>query len=124
MTTELVFTVAIMGFIGYILVSWVLEKIREKLNFRSEKQNWNNNDEHEQASSADRERRDPHWSNVLEVSVNAGVDEIKRAYRARISRYHPDKVSALGPEFQEIAERKSKEINKAYDAAKRERQFS
>ena len=33
--------------------------------------------------------------------------------------YHPDKVSSMGPEFNEIAERKSKEINRAYGEAVR-----
>jgi DnaJ-domain-containing protein 1 len=29
--------------------------------------------------------------------------------------YHPDRVSGLGPEFAEIAERKMKQINAAYE---------
>jgi DnaJ-domain-containing protein 1 len=32
-----------------------------------------------------------------------------------MSQYHPDKVNSLGPEFRELAESKSKEINRAFD---------
>jgi DnaJ-domain-containing protein 1 len=32
-----------------------------------------------------------------------------------ISQYHPDKVQHLGREFQQMAEYKTKEIQKAYD---------
>jgi len=41
--------------------------------------------------------------------------KIKSSYRAAIARYHPDKVSAMGPEIREVAETKAKEINQAYE---------
>ena len=41
--------------------------------------------------------------------------KIKSTYRTAIARYHPDKVSALGPEIREVAETKAKEINQAYE---------
>lgn len=40
---------------------------------------------------------------LLDVAPQASSDEIKRAFRREIARYHPDKVQHLGPEFQEIA---------------------
>ncbi len=61
------------------------------------------------------------WNVVLEVSADASIDEIKNAYRRRINSYHPDKVATLGKEIREVAERKSKEINAAYNAAMRQR---
>jgi len=41
--------------------------------------------------------------------------KIKSTYRTAIARYHPDKVSAMGPEIREVAETKAKEINHAYE---------
>jgi DnaJ-domain-containing protein 1 len=52
---------------------------------------------------------------VLQLKRPFTVDELRAAYRQRISQYHPDKVSSLGLEFRELAERKSKEINRAFD---------
>jgi hypothetical protein len=55
---------------------------------------------------------------VLEISVNAPIEEIKIAYRRMATLYHPDKVAHLAPEFREMAEKRMKEINKAYEALK------
>jgi DnaJ-domain-containing protein 1 len=63
----------------------------------------------------------PNWATVLGVSADASVDAIRQAYQHRIAEYHPDKVAALGAELRELAERKSKEINLAYDEACRAR---
>ena len=52
---------------------------------------------------------------VLGVSPDAARSEIVAAYRKMVTMYHPDKVSGLGPEFNELAERRIKEINAAYE---------
>ncbi len=41
--------------------------------------------------------------------------KIKSTYRSTIAQYHPDKVSAMGAEIREVAEKKAKEINQAYE---------
>ena len=51
---------------------------------------------------------------VLEVAPTAPSDEIKRAFRAQIARYHPDKVQHLGKEFQEMAAGRAAELTEAY----------
>jgi len=51
---------------------------------------------------------------MLEVAPTATADEIKRAFRREIARYHPDKVHHLGREFQEIAAVKAAELTQAY----------
>lgn len=56
--------------------------------------------------------RDPYT--VLGVDRNASAAEIRQAYRRLAAQYHPDKVAHLGPELQELAERRFKEIQKAY----------
>ena len=52
---------------------------------------------------------------VLQLNRPFTSEELRAAYRQRMSQYHPDKVSSLGPEFRELAESKSKEINRAFD---------
>jgi DnaJ like chaperone protein len=51
---------------------------------------------------------------VLGVARNASPDEIKSAYRRLAGQYHPDKVIHLGEEFRELAEKRFKEIQEAY----------
>ena len=41
--------------------------------------------------------------------------KVKATYRIAIAQYHPDKVSALGSEIRDVAEKKAKEINQAYE---------
>lgn len=52
---------------------------------------------------------------VLGVRPGSSKDEISAAYRHMASLYHPDKVAMLGPELQELAERRMREINAAYE---------
>jgi hypothetical protein len=51
---------------------------------------------------------------LLEIAPDAPSDEIKRAFRREIAKYHPDKVQHLGKEFQEIAAVKAAELTQAY----------
>ncbi len=58
---------------------------------------------------------------LLGISRSASNDEIKSAYKTQIKQYHPDKVSSLAPEFQELAKVKTQELNQAYELLKKER---
>ena len=51
---------------------------------------------------------------LLEVPQTASAEEIKRAFRREIAKYHPDKVQHLGQEFQEIAATRAAELTRAY----------
>ncbi|UCD71064.1 MAG: DnaJ domain-containing protein [Syntrophobacterales bacterium] len=62
----------------------------------------------------DREEGDPF--RILGVEPGASPDEIKAAYRRAVAKYHPDKVTHLGKEFQELAHRKLLAIQRAYKA--------
>jgi len=64
------------------------------------------------------------WHEILNVPANADAQEIRRAYKNLMSQYHPDKVASLGPELRALCERKTKEINIAYDRAMAERRIA
>lgn len=56
--------------------------------------------------------QDPY--SVLGLSRGASEEEIHKAYRELAGRYHPDKVQHLGEEFRQLAEKRFKEIQQAY----------
>ena len=62
----------------------------------------------------DHEEEDPF--KILGVEPGVSPDEIKTAYRRAVAKYHPDKVTHLGKEFQEMAHRKLVAIQRAYEA--------
>ena len=55
---------------------------------------------------------------TLGVEPDCTFAEAKAAYQSLIQKYHPDRVSSLGEELQEIAERRTKELNEAYQQLK------
>lgn len=52
---------------------------------------------------------------VLGVAEDASDEEIERAFRKRISEYHPDKVAGAAEEIRSLAETRAREINRAYE---------
>ncbi len=58
------------------------------------------------------------WT-VLGISRDTPLDEARKAFRALITQYHPDKVAHLAPEFHELAERRTREILDAWEAVER-----
>jgi DnaJ-domain-containing protein 1 len=51
---------------------------------------------------------------VLGVHSFVNKKQVKEAYHELIKKYHPDHVSFLGSEFQQMAEEKTRTINSAY----------
>ena len=51
---------------------------------------------------------------LLEIIPTASSDEVKRAFRGQIAKYHPDKVHHLGKEFQAMAADRAAELTEAY----------
>ena len=51
---------------------------------------------------------------LLSLEPTASADDIKKAFRAEIARYHPDKVQHLGKEFQEMAATRAAHLTEAY----------
>jgi len=68
-------------------------------------------------SAVEFDEKDEEFFEVLKIADDTPRDfsHIKAVYRKKIAQYHPDKVSAMGPEIQEVAEQKAKEINEAYE---------
>ena len=54
------------------------------------------------------------YYDLLDVPPAASQDEVKRAFRQQIGRYHPDKVQHLGKEFQAMAAERAAELTEAY----------
>ncbi|CCK81307.1 MULTISPECIES: DnaJ domain-containing protein [Desulfobacula] len=52
---------------------------------------------------------------VLGIEPGASKKKIQEAYKEAIKKYHPDKVSHMGKEFSDLANKKFLEIQQAYD---------
>lgn len=142
MTSSEFWAIAICLFVGYWVVSKALSKPKAAKptpdpsesgsDFRREQNEDRATNEKGSESRAQEESRRPEpewqnefpqWAEILGTHQNASRDEIRKAYRQRMSEYHPDKVAQLGRELREVAERKSKEINAAYDFVMKQKGF-
>ena len=97
--------------IGYYLISRLTDFLR-RYNLKKNALRINNADDRKFEEHQSPEER---YMNIFGLKGNSTEDEIKKKYRELISQYHPDKVQHLGREFQQMAEYKTKEIQKAYD---------
>ena len=52
---------------------------------------------------------------ILGIDRNASQEEIKHAYRQLAGKYHPDKLTHLGEEFRALAEKRFKDIQRAFE---------
>jgi DnaJ domain len=104
---------------------WSIARVRwrKKAKLPQVEQGWRRETEQEreaekyrqgQSEQAVKQSEDGDWWRVLEVSPDAGMEEIRGAYRHKMRQYHPDPVSVLAPEFLELAERRTKALNAAY----------
>ena len=98
-------------FIGY----WVVSKLFTDT--PKEQRRADREQEPYQKSPQDDNNVSSPWHEMLNVSPNASVDEIRKSYKILMHQYHPDKVASLGDELKALAERKSKELTTAYRKA-------
>lgn len=55
---------------------------------------------------------------ILGVPSTASNDDIKRAYKKLMMKYHPDRVASMSDVEQEAAKRRAQEVNGAYQYVK------
>jgi DnaJ like chaperone protein len=60
---------------------------------------------------------------VLGIDSEATNEEVKKAYRQKAIKFHPDKVASMGEEFQKGAKEKFQKIQDSYEAIKKNRGF-
>ncbi len=60
---------------------------------------------------------------TLGVATDASADDIDRAYRQLMGKYHPDKVAGAADEIRALAETRARAINAAYDRIRELRRF-
>ena len=58
---------------------------------------------------------------ILEISSNATNDEVKKAYREMVKKYHPDKLRSKDPALIKGAKEKFQEVQKAYEEIQKAR---
>lgn len=119
--------------IGYWIVSLLFKRYNlPKFDHSDKCGNINNNgnerDQRYEKSHVDQSEqrhtnKAAYFCELLELKGDVSVENIKKKYREKLAKYHPDKVSHLGNEFQEIAEKKTREINAAYDYFKQQYGF-
>jgi DnaJ-domain-containing protein 1 len=56
---------------------------------------------------------------VLGVSRDTPLPEVRRAYLALVAQYHPDKVAQLGPKLQALAQEETRRIIEAWEQVRR-----
>ena len=71
---------------------------------------------HTQAGESSSTHWDPYQ--ILGIERGASQENIKQAFRQLAGKYHPDKVEYLGDEFKALAEKRFKEIQRAYEELK------
>jgi DnaJ like chaperone protein len=79
--------------------------------------------EEQKQQSKPNTRSDDYYYNMIGIKSTATNDEIKKAYKHLIIQYHPDKTANLGIEIQNLAKKKTQEINEAYNYIKKKRNF-
>lgn len=114
--------IIVMFIIGFYLVDKFLYFVEKNRN-NSDNTKRSSYDQFKQKNQPSAEPMSPDHYSILGLLPTATPEEVHSAYKLLIRQYHPDKVATLGKELQELAERKSKEINVAYQNICKDRRF-
>ncbi|MBW1731023.1 MAG: DnaJ domain-containing protein [Deltaproteobacteria bacterium] len=98
------------------ILYWFLRKYKVKYKAAGQYhyQTGSTSNKKEQGVPRQDEQREKDPYQVLGLRRGASLQDVHKAYRELASKYHPDKVSHLGHEFRDLAEKRFKEINEAY----------
>tara|TARA_X000001036_G_C20508975_1_gene737194 strand:+ start:176 stop:886 length:711 start_codon:yes stop_codon:yes gene_type:complete len=55
------------------------------------------------------------WYAILEVDKNSSMEEIKKAHRKMVRKYHPDRLQGVSEDIVKLAEEKFLLVQKAYE---------
>ena len=69
-------------------------------------------------------KTEEYYYNILGLSPNFSVADIKQHYKELVKKYHPDNVNHLGTKLKETAEAEMKKINEAYSYFKDKYKFN
>lgn len=58
---------------------------------------------------------------ILEIEKSASDDEVKKAYRTMVKKYHPDKLQHMDEAYQKGAREKFNKVQEAYEKIQKER---
>ena len=58
---------------------------------------------------------------VLGIDASASDEDVELAWRRAMSEYHPDRVATAASEIRDLAGKRAREINGAYETIKRQR---
>lgn len=86
----------------------------EKANKTYEQQNSLNNDSSQEKTSYSNKQME-YYCSILGISFSFTEDELKKAYRKQIMKYHPDLYENTKQELKDFANSKTIELNKAYE---------
>lgn len=117
------FVVICCGFLGYGIVSFLIDhfrKRRESANSQTQNQTPGSPSNNREGTGRSTSKDSSCWD-VLGVSERADESEIRNAYKTLIRQYQSGDATDLGGEFKEIAKRKAEEINAAYESARSQR---
>jgi hypothetical protein len=115
---------AVPHFLDDLIASLVLFYLLYRNAGMKKRENYSQNHDHEQSKDA----KSPTDSLTLEdayrfigVSPDTPWDEVKKAYKEKISGSHPDKVSHLGEELREKASEITLKLNSAMNMIRKNR---
>ena len=64
-------------------------------------------------------KTEKYFGELLGLRGKISMSDIHKAYRTKMKEYHPDKISNMAEELQELALKRTKEINEAYEYFKK-----